>query len=229
MEQPERPKLYHIVHLDRLKSIVDDGHLFCDSKIGQGAVLGTSIGMPKLKRRRSEKKLNSYPDVCVGDCVPFYFCPRSVMLYVIEVNRHKKTDYEQMAYKGGQEKIVHLQADLFRVVEWAEQQNFRWVFTPTNATARDAEDYNDVKFLHKLDWGAVQARVWKEFRAAKQAEFLMEQKFDVCLIDKVGVFSPDVQREAQKVLSGHQLQACVRVEKTWYYKRQGADCSRGFE
>ena len=73
MEQPERPKLYHIVHLDRLKSIVDDGHLFCDSKIGQGAVLGTSIGMPKLKRRRSEKKAKQLSRCACGRLRAFLF------------------------------------------------------------------------------------------------------------------------------------------------------------
>lgn len=33
MPVPERPKIYHIVHVDRLHSILNDSHLFCDAEI----------------------------------------------------------------------------------------------------------------------------------------------------------------------------------------------------
>ncbi|MBE7527723.1 MAG: DUF4433 domain-containing protein [Burkholderiales bacterium] len=37
-----------------------------------------SAGVAQIKQRRLTSCLNSYPDLRVGDCVPFYFCPRSV-------------------------------------------------------------------------------------------------------------------------------------------------------
>jgi len=49
----------------------------------------------------------SYPDLYVGDYVPFYFCPRSIMLFIIHQANHPELDY-----RGGQVPIVHLQADL---------------------------------------------------------------------------------------------------------------------
>jgi hypothetical protein len=49
----------------------------------RGGAPGTTIGMDSIKQRRLTKSLNSHPDLRVGDCVPFYFCPRSVMLYNI--------------------------------------------------------------------------------------------------------------------------------------------------
>ncbi|MDD3435986.1 MAG: DarT ssDNA thymidine ADP-ribosyltransferase family protein [Candidatus Gastranaerophilales bacterium] len=74
---PENPKIYHIIHFDRLKSLIQDNFLFSDAKMNLRSDGGTSIGMPAIKQRRLENRLTSYPDINVGQCVPFYFCPRS--------------------------------------------------------------------------------------------------------------------------------------------------------
>jgi hypothetical protein len=110
---PQQPKIYHIVHVDRLPSIVADGHLWCDAEIERRAPPGTMIGMNSIKARRlHELRLNSHPDLHVGDCVPFYFCPRSVMLYLIYQGNHP-----ELGYRGGQGPILHLEADLHATVE----------------------------------------------------------------------------------------------------------------
>ncbi len=46
--------------------------------------------------------------------MPFYFCPRSVMLYLIH-----QANYPELEYRGGQQSIVNLQADLKAAVDWA--------------------------------------------------------------------------------------------------------------
>ena len=81
---PTEPKIYHIVHVDRLTSIISDGYLWSDAETRRRGVGRTGIGMDRIKKRRLEElTLSSHPDLFVGDCVPFYFCPRSVMLYLI--------------------------------------------------------------------------------------------------------------------------------------------------
>ena len=58
-----------------------DNGLNCDADIAERQPLGTAIGMNDIKRRRvMELRLRSHPDLFVGACVPFYRCPRSVML-----------------------------------------------------------------------------------------------------------------------------------------------------
>ena len=121
MTVPVRPKLYHIVHVDRLPSIVADDGLWCDAEVVRRAPPGTTIGMTNIKRRRlTELRLASHPTLHVGDCVPFYFCPRSIMLYLIHQGNHP-----ELAYRGGQGPIVHLQADLHACVAWAEDHGQR--------------------------------------------------------------------------------------------------------
>jgi hypothetical protein len=118
---PENPKIYHIVHVDRLPSILKDNRLWCDAKIVSKNFSGTTIGMERIKQRRlHENQLACYPDLYVGDCVPFYFCPRSVMLYLIH-----RGNNEELVYKGGQNYILHLEAELNAAIAWATQHNKR--------------------------------------------------------------------------------------------------------
>ncbi len=94
MAVPPHPKIYHIVHVDRLASILKDGGLYCDAHVVRNALPGTTIGMSGIKERRLAHPLASYPDLHVGDCVPFYFCPRSVMLYLIWKGNHPDLTYQ---------------------------------------------------------------------------------------------------------------------------------------
>jgi hypothetical protein len=82
MPQPAHPKIYHIVHVDCLASIVADGGLDCDTVMAGRQNTGPKIGMEDIKQRRRGLPIDCRPGLCVGECVPFYFCPRSVMLYL---------------------------------------------------------------------------------------------------------------------------------------------------
>lgn len=127
---PAQPKIYHIIHVDRLASVIADGCLWCDAAIVQRAAPGTTIGMGSIKARRLTLPVGCHRGDHVGDYVPFYFCPRSIMLYVIHCANHP-----ELTYRGGQGAIVHLEADLYNVVAWANAHSRRWAFSLSNAGA----------------------------------------------------------------------------------------------
>ena len=52
MPQPAKPKIYHIVHVDRLPSIVACQGLLCDAEVLRRCAPGTTIGMSSIKQRR---------------------------------------------------------------------------------------------------------------------------------------------------------------------------------
>ena len=210
---PQQPKIYHIVHVDRLASIVADGYLWCDAEIERRAPSGTTIGMNSIKvRRRRELRLNSHPELYVGDCVPFYFCPRSVMLYLIYQGNHP-----ELGYRGGQEPILHLEADLHATVAWAQNQGRRWAFTLSNAGSCYFEDRSDLARLDEIDWGAVQARDWRQRKDGKQAEFLVENAFPWHLIERIGVCSAGIYRQTVNALAPNGHRPKVEVRSDWYY------------
>ena len=213
---PERPKIYHIVHWDRLPFIRSRG-LWCDAVMAGQSNAGTTIGLSNIKRRRRRKVLNSRDNLRVGDCVPFYFCPRSVMLFVLH-----KDNNPDLAYHGGQEPIVHLEADLYRAINWSNKLSRRWAFTTSNAGAFDFEDYADVSHLDKIDWDAVEAEWWENTaelpnRRSESAEFLLEGHFPWTLIERIGVYSHPTRKRVLSALSEANYCPPVEVNRGWYY------------
>ncbi|HEY1464433.1 MAG TPA: DUF4433 domain-containing protein [Terriglobales bacterium] len=213
MPSPRHPKIYHIVHMDRLPSIVSDGYLWCDAEVVRRASPGTTIGMNNIKQRRlTELTLSSHPDLHVGDCVPFYFCPRSVMLYLMYKGNHP-----DHLYRGGQDPIIHLEADLNAVVNWANQEGWRWAFTLSNAGSYYFEDRSDLSQLDEIDWDAVQARQWQNCKDRKQAEFLLEHSFPFQLIERIGVHSRVQYQQIINALPIGGRLPNVEISPDWYY------------
>ena len=58
----------------------------------------------------------------------------------VERRSHPRANHPSLAYTGGQEPIVHLEADLHQTVAWAEQNRLRWAFTLSNAGSYYFED-----------------------------------------------------------------------------------------
>ncbi len=211
---PEKPKLYHIVHVDRLASIVSDGHLLCDATMANRADAGSTIGMKPIKARRQAGRLQSHPALPVGGCVPFYFCPRSVMLYLISQQNHP-----DLEYKGGQGPIVHLELDLSRVVQWAEAEGLRWAFTSSNAGSSYFEDWADLARLDQIDWNAVRATDWRDpdVKQGKQAEFLVEGRVAWDLVERIGVRTNGIGQQAGAAIAAALSHPRIEIKHDWYY------------
>jgi ssDNA thymidine ADP-ribosyltransferase, DarT len=219
MSVPERPKIYHIVHVDRLASIIADEVLWSDAEVQRRSPPGTTIGMSAIKQRRlNELFLTSHPLLTVGQCVPFYFCPRSIMLYLI----HRANDQE-LSYQGGQEPIIHLETDLHATVGWAESEQKRWAFTLSNAGSYYFEDRCNLEQLDEVNWNAVSATQWSgagippTVKEGKQAEFLVEDYFPWTLVERIGVRSQRVYQIVSNQLSGREHRPRVELRPEWYY------------
>ncbi len=210
---PKQVKIYHILHIDRLPSVIESNALFSDAIVAQNNPSGTTIGMRKIKQRRlTELSLTSHPGLYVGECVPFYFCPRSVMLYMFY-----KDNNPEIEYHGGQEPIIHLEADLNQVVHWAKLKNKRWAFTLTNAGARYFEDRADLAQLNEINWNAVNTQYWPECCEQKQAEFLLEEKFPLELVERIGVYSQKYLNRVKSDYISINKHPRIEVKGEWYY------------
>ena len=219
MYVPASPKIYHIVPIDRLPSIVEYGCLWSDREVTRRGITGTTIGMNSIKERRlNELTLNSHPGLYVGDCVPFYFCPRSVMLYFIH-----KGNRPELTYRGGQGPIVHLEADLRQAVAWANERERRWAFTSSNAGSYRFDDYKDLAHLDKINWDAVRTNWWSGsgiediVKESKQAEFLFERSFPWELVSRIGVRSQHIRNQVKSAIEGSTHRPRVKIRQRWYY------------
>ncbi|MNE52066.1 hypothetical protein D3C80_1467240 [compost metagenome] len=213
-QPPANPKIYHIVNVDRLSSILQCGHIYSDAEVIRLGLAGTNIGMNTIKQRRLQLPVKCHPGITVGQCVPFYFCPRSVMLYVI----HRR-DNPELLYKGGQEPIVHLEADLTKVIGAAQAINRRWAFTTSNAGAVYTDFYSDFGRLNEINWTAVNAVQWSQadIKEAKQSEFLLHTSFPWNFVERIVTYSESTASAVARVLHNAAHRPPVEIKKQWYY------------
>ena len=134
------------------------------------------------------------------------------MLFVI----HKAND-PGLTYRGGQNPILHLEADFYEAVSWAEAHGRRWAFTCSNGASSYFDDHADLAKLDKIDWEAIEALDWRGRREGKQAEFLVETSFPWRLIRRVGLHSVGVVGAVSRVLKMTDHQPRVEVRADWYY------------
>ncbi len=133
------------------------------------------------------------------------------MLYIIY-----RANRPGLKYRGGQDPILHLRADLHAVIDWAEKQDCDWVFTDVNASTSYAQFFNDRCHLSKINWDAVKATHWSDVRIkdGKQAEFLLHDFFPLDLVEGIGVVSEQLAQQV-RALVGDQLR--VKAIPRWYY------------
>ena len=212
---PAQPKIYHITHVNNLASIVNDRKLLPDAAMLQRDSPNVTIGMSAIKRRRiQEINVLCHPGTKVGDYVPFYFCPRSVMLFLI----HKANDPD-LSYRGGQEPIVHIEADLHEVVEWAESKDRRWAFSLSNAGSYYVEIRDDLDQLDEINWAAVSETDFRssDVKEGKQAEFLVHKSFPWKLVRRIGVYSAEIKARAEAAVEDATHRPPVEILGNWYY------------
>jgi hypothetical protein len=212
---PFSPKIYHITHLENLGSITATLGLVSDANRIANALRCSLVGMSTIKQRRLEEiQVSCHPDTTVGQYVPFYFCPRSIMLYLLHMGNHP-----DVSYRDGQKPIIHLQADFNTVVSWANINKVRWAFTDRNAGAYLTTFYSNPKDLGQVNWSAVQATDFRDskIKEGKQAEFLMFDVFPWTLIEKIGTIDNTISTQVTKVLEGIGHQPIIAVEPSWYF------------
>ncbi len=212
---PAKPAIYHITHVDNIARIVRDAAVWSDAMmVAQGGPT-RAVGMSTIKRRRLEVlRVKCHPEDFVGEYVPFYFCPRSIMLYLIY-----RANHPELTYRGGQDPIVHLVADLRESIDWSEDQGRRWAFSLSNAGASYTEFRNRVEDLAEIDWSSVSNTDFSspDVKEGKQAEFLVHESFPWSLIRRLGVHSEQIKQQVCAALGGAEHRLPVVVRPDWYF------------
>jgi hypothetical protein len=212
---PAQPKIYHITHVDNLVAIVREGILQSDAVMLARGGPSVTIGMSEIKRRRIEEiPVPCHPGTNVGDYVPFYFCPRSVMLFLIHCANHP-----DLTYRGGQGPVVHLEADMHEVVTWAERESRKWAFSLSNAGAYYVQVRDRLDELEEINWEAVAATDFRspDVKEGKQAEFLIHGSFAWELVRRIGVYSAQVKAQVEGALDATTHRPPVEILRHWYY------------
>ena len=203
----DRP-IYHITHKQNLPGIIKAGRLWCDSQRLKRNLACTNIGYNHIKARRLRRPVAVAAGGTLGDYVPFNFCNRSVMLYVISQGHQD--------YRGGQDAVVHLVS----TVGAAIATNRPWAFTDRHAELGYARYATDIAREGIVAWAVMPLRRWNkppEVKEKRQAEFLVHDWFPWRAIQRIVVYDKRTSAEVREMLAGAADQPGVAVERAWYY------------
>lgn len=143
----------------------------------------------------------------VGEFVPFYYCPRSPMLYVVNKG---STGRES----GCQKTILHLVSSMAAGIAMGRP----WAISDGNAGAAYPSFYGDFQTgMGAIDWKAVQATDWRTVTNQKSVEFLVHKFFPWSGIESIGCYDSRVAKLVQSVLTLSEHRPHVRVQSGWYY------------
>jgi hypothetical protein len=202
------PPIYHITHVDNLPRIVQAGGLLCDRNAKN--IQFVNIGHQNIKDRRLRKKVPCGPGGVVADYVPFYFAPRSPMLFTINKGN-------VAGYAGGQEPIVHLVSSTQAV----NAAGLAWVFTEGHAVMDYTDFFDDFAHLNKIDWALMKDKYWRDTDAdgdrcrRRQAEFLVHNFFPLPLFSEIGVYNAAIEQKTNQIVAGRNIP--VSIKGAWYY------------
>lgn len=128
--------IYHITCIENIEHIIRSGRLICTNQLNTGHAC---IANDDIQSRRAVQRVRIAPHGCLHDYVPFYFAPRSPMLY---------------ANKSGAHTNARKQEDIVYLVTTAQKAaNARpFVFYDSHAIVAFAGCYNSLLDINKIDW-----------------------------------------------------------------------------
>jgi hypothetical protein len=200
--------IYHITHADNLAQIVLEGRLWCDAQRIARGLSNTNIGYSHIKVRRMRHPVTVAAGGTLGNYVPFNFCPRSVMLYVVAQGHEN--------YREGQQPIVHLVSSIGTIRATARP----WLFTDRHADLGYANQYDTPSKLDEVDWAVMPLRQWggdTEVKEKRQAEFLVHDWCPWEAIEAIGVIDQSIAERVTAAIAGNGHKPRVEVRRDWYY------------
>ena len=212
MPEPPRPcLLYHFVHLDTLPAILATGELLSTNRLAEQEERPTrDIASSSLQRRRARTRVPL--GGTLHDYVPFYFAPRSPMLYRIgkEWEQAGEPDTRDLVY-------------LVSSVEQVESCGLPFTFSLYHAVTRPNAFLTDPADLHRVDWPLMRRRMWTDTRddndrqRRRQAEFLVRDRLPLSALEGFAAFDGDRADRVAALIDEHGLDLRGKPMPEWYF------------
>lgn len=213
MINPQRKYCYRITHIGNLPLILQNG--IVNKYHPKSSLDYVEIGNPEIIDVRSTMpvRINGYGNI--GEYVPFYFTPKSIMLFnIITGHRHPQVQ------KRNRSEILVLRCLIQELMKLP-----RWFFTDGQANIKDGtvKHYSDSTYLERIDWLCIQqgnfTKSDDDFDLPRryQAEFLVHREVPLKSIESLNVFNQDRADFVNKMLKENNVNLAVNVQPLYFF------------
>ncbi|PIC58307.1 hypothetical protein CSV80_05775 [Sporosarcina sp. P12(2017)] len=199
--------LYHMTHITNLPSILKCGGLQSHAVMQMNQLKHQDIANQDVQARRDRIKIPVGKGGTLHDYVPFYFAPRSPMLYYLH-KQHLQ-----------QEDVVYFMTSIASIQVHA----LDFVFTDAHAIRRLTKFFTDPIHLNQIDWKVMTSDYWHDIdedmsrKARRQAEFLIHEAVPLSACLGFAVFNERAKEKLEKMLQDAGSTLSVAVRRHFYY------------
>ena len=205
--------IVHFTHVRNLPGILAAGCLRADNRVDRRSALAVEAADLEIKSSRRAIRIGLAPFGCVADYVPFYFAPRSPMLY-------KLAKGGVPTYAGGQDPLIYLVSTVGTVTD----AGLRWLFSDGNCAATVTQVFDDCGLLDSVvDWQLMAATMWKntaddpDRMRRRMAEFLVYESVPLSCVAEIAVRTQGMKEQVAALLAATTVRLPVRVRPNWYF------------
>lgn len=206
---PDPIRVYHFTHIRNLAGIIEGG-LRSDAECRQEGRTAVEIGSAGIRERRLHLPVGDVgPGGCVGDYVPWYFGPRSPMMFTLNRNNYE--------YQEGFDEVVYLVSSVDKIVSLGGE----WIASDRNAALALAEFTDDANALpDHISWDVIAARYWTDFADGadlRAAEFLVHESVPWEAVEAIVTKTRTTCEQVKAMIAGRDHCPPVTVSRDWYF------------
>lgn len=212
MSRPIPTPVFHFTHIDHLGDVAAHG-LLSDSAARARGLVSTEVGNREIKERRRRRVVPVAPGGVVADYAPFYFAPRSPMMFAIDRGNVAE-------YSGGISSLVYL----VTTIERLHDLRCEVLTTDRNAVLGYATFHRDLDALDAgIDWPLMSARMWNN---TVEEPDRMERRMAECLVHEavpweafaeIHVRHAERRTQVEELLGVGIAAEHVHVTPDWYF------------
>jgi len=213
MLNKDRKYCYRITHIQNLPLILENGIVNKNHRDADGNYI--EIGNPEIIDVRSTTPVRIDGYGMIGDYVPFYFTPKSMMLFNII------TGYRApVVPKRSRNEILVIRCLITDLTKLT-----KWFFTDGQANIKDGtvKHYNRLSHLPEIDWESIQQSNFTKSDGdydrprRYQAEFLVHSKVPLKAIESLNVYNQQAADYVNEVINENNINLAVNIQPQYFF------------
>lgn len=207
----DRRYCYRITHINNLHLLLQNG--IVNKHHPNASKDYIEIGNPEIidVRSISAVKIDDYG--MIGDYVPFYFTPKSIMLYNIITGY-----WHPLVPRRNRNEILVIRCLIEELARLP-----KWFFTDGQGNDMASNHYNDIADLDNIDWQCIQNSNFSksdgDFDRPRryQAEFLVQHEVPIDCVESLNVYNQQAADVLANILNENNINLAVNIQPLYFF------------